>query len=290
MSTALLAALAAGIGGAALVEMLAAGSRGRRRAPGAGVRAAEPRRRAAAAAPLAALGRLLAGVAPGIRALGDGGIDARLAAAGVATPAEELAAVRAGAALVALAAVLPLAWAAPGRLGLALLVLAPAVAHAAPSLWLWRRTRLRACAVDRELADVLDLLRVALAAGLAPMRALAEVGRRHPGVLAAELRRAADRRALGLPAATVLDELERRCPGAGIPALCAALRRADRHGAPLNGALRAQARDARAASTARIAEAAARASPRIQLVVALLLVPSALLLVAAGLLPAITGR
>jgi tight adherence protein C len=253
VTAALLGALAAGIGGAALV------------------------------------GRSLAGRALGIRALSDRGVDARLAAAGVATSAEELAAVRAGGALVALAGVLPLAWAAPGRLGLALLALAPAAAYGGPSLWLWRRTRHRAHAVDRELADVLDLLRVALAAGLAPMRALAEVGRRHPGVLAAELRRAAQRRALGLPAATVLDELERRCPGAGVPALCAALRRADRHGAPLNGALCAQARDARAASAARTAEAAARASPRIQLVVALLLVPSALLLVAAGLLPAITG-
>jgi tight adherence protein C len=240
---------------------------------------------------LAALGRRVAGAAPGggrgPRA--DRGLEARLAAAGLATSPADLAAIRAGAALVAFAAVLPLAWAAPGRLGPALVVLAPAAAHAAPSPWLWRRTRRRAAAVDAELADVLDLLRVALAAGLAPMRALAEVGRRHPGVLAAELRRAAGRRSLGLPAATVLDELERRCPGAGIPALCAALRRADRHGAPLNAALLAQARAARAAAAARTAESAARASPRIQLVVALLLVPSVLLLVAAGLLPAIAG-
>jgi tight adherence protein C len=290
VTAALLAALAAGIGGAALVELLAARSRVRRSVAAARARDAEPRGRVTAAGALAVLGRSVAGIAPGVRARNDRGVQARLAAAGVATSAEELAAVRAGAALLALAAVLPLAWAAPGRVGLALLVLAPAGAHASPSVWLWRRTRRRAEAVDRELADVLDLLRVALAAGLAPMRALAEVGRHHPGVLAAELRRAADRRALGLPAAAVLDELERRCPGAGVPALCAALRRADRHGAPLNGALRAQARDARAASAARTADAAARASPRIQLVVALLLVPAVLLLVAAGLLPALTGR
>jgi tight adherence protein C len=281
---ALLAALAAGIGGAALVELLA--SRPRRRSP-----AGDALRSAVAVRALAALGRRVAAAAPGgsrsVRA--DRGVEARLAAAGLAASPADLAALRAGAALVGFAAVLPLAWAAPGRLGVALVVLAPAAGHAAPSTWLWRRTRRRAAAVDAELADVLDLLRVALAAGLAPMRALAEVGRRHPGVLAGELRRAAGRRSLGLPAATVLDELERRCPGAGIPALCAALRRADRHGAPLNEALVAQARAARAAAAARTAEAAARASPRIQLVVALLLVPSVLLLVAAGLLPAITG-
>ena len=284
MIAALLAASAAGIGGAAIVELLA--SRPRR-----GPRKRDPRGAAGAARALAALGRRVAGAAPGggRPARADRGLEARLAAAGLATSAADLAAIRAGAALVALAAVLPLAWAAPGRLGPALVVLAPAAAHAAPGPWLWRRTRRRAAAVEAELADVLDLLRVALAAGLAPMRALAEVGRRHPGVLAAELRRVAGRRALGLPTATVLDELERRCPGDGIPALCAALRRADRHGAPLNAALLAQARAARAAAAARTAEAAARASPRIQLVVALLLVPSVLLLVAAGLLPALTG-
>jgi tight adherence protein C len=100
----------------------------------------------------------------------------------------------------------------------------------------------------------------------------------------------AARRSLGVPAATAIAELERRCPTEGVLALCAALRRAERHGAPLAAGLAAQARDARSRAAARTAEAAARASPRIQLVVALLLVPSVLLLVAAGLLPAFTGR
>jgi tight adherence protein C len=108
-------------------------------------------------------------------------------------------------------------------------------------------------------------------------------------VLAGELRRTAARRSLGLPVADVLAELERRTPGEGVAALCSALRRADRHGAPLAGALSAQARDARSRAAARTTEAAARAAPRIQLVVALLLVPSVLALVAAALLPAMVG-
>jgi tight adherence protein C len=284
----LLAALAAALGGVALVELLATRSRRHGRRASAPTGRDRPARAARA---LAVVGRRIAGGGPraGVARRGDRGLEARLAAAGIAASAADVAAIRAGAALVGVAGVLPLALAAPGRLGPGLLVLAPVAAYAPPAPWLWRRTRRRAAAVDAELADVLDLLRVALAAGLAPMRALAEVGRRHPGVLAAELRRAAGRRALGVPAATVLDELEQRCPGAGMPALCAALRRADRHGAPLDGALGAQARAARAAAAARIAEAAARASPRIQLVVALLLVPSVLMLVAAGLLPAFTG-
>jgi tight adherence protein C len=291
MTAALLAALAAGLGGAALVELLA--TRPRRR--GVPVRAAggrDPRpagerrpRGGAAVALLAAAGRSATG-RPGTSR----GLDARVAAAGVRASAEEIGAARVGAALVGLGVVLPLAWSAPGRLGFALVAIGPVAGHMAPLVWLRRRARRRSAAIEAELADVLDLLRVAIAAGLAPMRALAEVGRRHPGLLAGELRRASGRRALGMPASVVLAELERRCPAPGVAALCAALARADRHGAPLGDALRAQARDARGAAAMRTAEAAARASPRIQLVVALLLVPSVLLLVAAGLLPALTGR
>jgi tight adherence protein C len=134
---------------------------------------------------------------------------------------------------------------------------------------------------------VLDLLRVAIGAGLAPRRALKEVGRRHPGTLAAELTRAVARADLGEPLEKALDGLELRCPGIG--AFIAILRRAERHGAPLAGALAAQAVQARARRAAQRSEAAAKAAPKIQLIVALLLVPAVLLLVAAALIPALAG-
>ena len=133
--------------------------------------------------------------------------------------------------------------------------------------------------------------RTAAANGIASTsRALAEVERRHPGVLAAELRRAAATIALGSPAETALATLERRCPTAGVPPLVAALRRASRLGASPADTLEAQAADARARSAHRREEAAARAAPKIQLVIALALVPSVMLLVAAALVPALTGR
>jgi tight adherence protein C len=74
-----------------------------------------------------------------------------------------------------------------------------------------------------------------------------------------------------------------RLPAPELRALVAALDRALRHGAPLADTLAAQARDARLAQRRQIEEEAAKAGPKIQLVVALLLVPSVLLLVAAAL-------
>jgi tight adherence protein C len=93
--------------------------------------------------------------------------------------------------------------------------------------------------------------------------------------------------ALGVPLERALAGLADRAPLPEVRALIAALERARRHGAPLAETLAAQARDARFALARRIREEAARAGPKIQLVVALLLVPSVLLLVAAALASAL---
>ena len=81
----------------------------------------------------------------------------------------------------------------PGRLGVVALLAAPAAGYVAPELILARRARARERAIAEELADVLDLLRVAVGAGLPVGRAIGEVGRRMRGVLAGELAAAAAR-------------------------------------------------------------------------------------------------
>ena len=73
-----------------------------------------------------------------------------------------------------------------------------------------------------------------------------------------------------------------------IDAFTGALARAARHGAPLSDTLTAQAREVRLARRRAVQEEAARAGPKMQLVVALLLVPSVMLLVAAALITALT--
>jgi tight adherence protein C len=180
--------------------------------------------------------------------------------------------------------------AAPGRLGILLTVLAPVAGFFAPDLHLRRRTNARIRATTVELPALLDLLRVAVDAGMAPSQALAAVGRRSDALLAREWARAGDQVQLGVPFADALADMTARIPAPELQAFTAALRRATLHGAPLSDTLAAQARDARLARRRRIEEEAAKAAPKIQLVVALLLVPSVLLMVGAAMLAAVTAR
>ena len=266
-------ALAGALGAAALVELAATAVRPRRRA----------RRRVGWPAAFVLLAR--AGRRFGVPAA-PRDLDARLAAAGrpLGLRASELMAAKAGAGGVALLLALPLGAVAPGRLGLLAPFALPAAAFLAPDAWLRRRARARGRAMEAELPDALDLLRVALGAGLGLDRALADVARRDRGLLAGEWRAAVAQIELGVPRERALAALAQRCPCAGMGTLVRALERAHVHGAPLAETLAALAREARAARARRLAERAAKAAPQIQLVVALLLVPSVLLLVAASLL------
>ncbi len=177
----------------------------------------------------------------------------------------------------------------PGRLGSALVLAAPVAGFLGPDLWLRRRAAQRARRARRELPALLDLLRVTIQAGGGLPEALRDVGERAEGPLAAEWRAAGREVALGVPLEQSLEDMTRRLPLPEIRALAAALDRARRHGAPLADTLEAQARDARASLRRHIQEEAARAGPKIQLVVALLLVPSVLLLVAAAVAAALLG-
>ena len=218
-------------------------------------------------------------------------LEARIAAAGhpAGLGARELMAAKlAGTAGCGLVAVV-LSAAAPGRLALALVTAGPIAGFLAPDLWLRRRAAQRARRIRRDLPAMLDLLRVGVESGGSLAQALRTVGGRTRGPLAAEWRAVGRQVALGVPLERALGGMAERAPLPEVRALVAALHRARRHGAPLNDTLAAQARDARFSLARHAREEAARAGPKIQLVVALLLVPSVLLLVAAALLAALLG-
>jgi len=232
---------------------------------------------------LASAGRLLR--PPGAPADLGGRIDAAGRPAGLGD--REVMAAKAAAAVLGAALALPLAALAPGRLGLVTVLLAPAAGFLTPDLWLGRLAAERARRVRRELPALLDILRVTIEAGGSLAWALRAVGDRADGPLACEWRAAAREVGLGVPLGQALDGLAARLPQPEIRAFVAALHRASRHGAPLSDTLAGQARSARFALARRIRDDAARAGPKIQLVVALLLVPSVLLLVAAALASAL---
>jgi tight adherence protein C len=218
-------------------------------------------------------------------------LGARLEAAGNPgnlSPGEFMA-IKALAALAAAPMATAIGSAAPGRLGVLLMAAIPTAAFFAPDLQLRKRPTNRIRATRRDLPALLDLLRVAIDAGMAPSQALAEVATRSNSTLAKEWSAVAQQVQLGVPLGDAVGSLTRRLPAPELEAFAAALRRAAKHGAPLSDTLAAQARDARLARRRRIQEEAAKAAPKIQLVVALLLVPSVLLLVAAALAAALLG-
>jgi tight adherence protein C len=281
------AAISALAAGAAAAGALVDASDVLRRTPRAeGAAGVEPRGVLRAAPVLRLLARLGRRVG---RPAAPADLQTRLDAAGTPlrmTPADVMA-VKAGAALVGFLLALGPLGALPGRLGILVVIVGPAAGFVAPDLWLRRIAQARARAMALELADAVDLLRVGIEGGLSVGRALSEVGRRHRGVLASELASAAERMALGVPREEWLGRLVRRCPLEGIAALAGAIERCERHGAALAPALNALAVEARSRRARARVEHAARAAPKIQLVVALLLVPSVLLLVAAALVQAL---
>jgi tight adherence protein C len=218
-------------------------------------------------------------------------LEARIDAAGrpAGLGSRELMAAKVAAAVAAALLGAALGTAAPARLALVLMTAAPVAGFLAPDVWLARHAAERARRMRRELPPLLDLLRVGVESGSSLAQALRTVGERTHGPLAAEWRAVGREVALGVPLARVLAEMAERAPLPEVRALVGALDRARRHGAPLGDTLAAQARDARFSLARQAREEAARAGPKIQLVVALLLVPSVLLLVAAALLAALIG-
>jgi tight adherence protein C len=210
---------------------------------------------------------------------------ARLARAGLAQAVDlralltaKCAGAIAGAGFAALAAP-----AAPGRLALVIAVGVPLAGFFVPDALLERRARRRASELRAALPDALDLLATAAAAGRSPLAGLAEVARGE-GPLARELAMVVAETSCGASQAQALASLRQRMPARELAAMAGVIERSRRHGSPLADQLYDQAAGLRAEQRRGIGERAAKAAPKIQLVVALLLVPSVLLMIAAGLL------
>jgi tight adherence protein C len=174
--------------------------------------------------------------------------------------------------------------AAPGRTALLVAIGMPAAGFLVPDALLEREARRRQRRLVAALPDALDLLAVSAGSGRGPAAGLEQLARAGEGPLAEELRLTVAELSCGTPLSAALSSLRTRVPGSELATLVASIERSRRFGSPLADQLRRQAGALRRDSRRAVEERAARAAPKIQLVVALVLVPSVLLMIAAALI------
>lgn len=173
---------------------------------------------------------------------------------------------------------------APGRTAILVLVGLPAAGFLFPDVLRERRRRHRHRRLVAALPDALDLLAVSAGSGRGPAAGIEQLARAGEGPLAEELRLTTAELSCGVPLSAALAALRSRVPGGELATLVAAIERSRRFGSPLADQLRRQAASLRRENRRAVEERAARAAPKIQLVIALVLVPSVLLMIAAGLI------
>jgi tight adherence protein C len=172
----------------------------------------------------------------------------------------------------------------PGRLAV---IAAPVLAVAgflAPDALLEHAARLRHERIVAALPGALELLAVGTASGRGAGKVLGEIARTGTGPLAAELAVTVADMEAGRSLRGAIEGMRDRIPGPEIGALAAALERSRRYGSPLADQLHEQATALHRDNRRRLEEHASRAAPKIQLVVALVLVPSVLLMILAAIL------
>jgi tight adherence protein C len=174
--------------------------------------------------------------------------------------------------------------AAPGRSAAAVALALPAAGFFLPDALLERRARQRQRRLVAALPDALDLLAVSAGSGRGPAAGIEQLAGAGEGPLAEELRLTVAEQSCGVSLSAALSSLRARVPGSEVATLIAAIERSRRFGSPLAEQLQRQATALRRDSRRAVEERAARAAPKIQLVVALVLVPSVLLMITAGLI------
>jgi tight adherence protein C len=151
-----------------------------------------------------------------------------------------------------------------------------------------RRASAASAAVRRSLPEAVDLLGLAVGAGLTVPLAVAAVGRRHRGPVGAELARVAAEIDGGRRCADALEDAAARL-GADAQPVIGALVASERYGAPLADALARLAGDVRADQRRRAEEAARRVPVKLLFPLVLCVLPAFTLLTVVPLLAGALG-
>ncbi len=164
-------------------------------------------------------------------------------------------------------------------LGIVIAVALAVVGYIGPVRWVQVRARQRRRHVVRELPELIDLVVICTEAGMALEPSLRLAVERLPGVLAGEVGHTLRELDLGTPRRAAYVSLSQRLDVPQLTGLVGALLQADELGAPIASVLTRQAELLRSARTQDIREHAAKAAPKVQLIVAMVMVPAALLVV-----------
>lgn len=151
-------------------------------------------------------------------------------------------------------------------------------------LWLNRAVRTRQDALERDLPDFLDVLSITVEAGLGFQSALRRVGAAMAGPLGQEIERVLQQMSLGTPRREALDMMRRRNDSEILAQFVTALLQAEELGAPLARALRTMADDLRDQWYQKARREAARAAPRISMIISFTLVPASMIVILTAIL------
>ena len=175
-------------------------------------------------------------------------------------------------------------------LGIMLAGLLAALGYVGPLRWVQVRARERRRRVVRELPDLIDLVVICTESGMALGPSLRVGVERLPGVLATEVGYTLRELDLGTPRRDAYVALSKRLGVPELTGFVGSVLQADELGAPIAAVLTRQGELLRSARTQDIREHAARAAPKVQLVVAMVMMPAALIVVLGVLVIQLIGQ
>ena len=153
-------------------------------------------------------------------------------------------------------------------------LLAPVFGWFLPRFGLWSQARVRTAAIERELPDFLDVLAVSISAGLGFRAALRRVATLVGGPVGGEMLVALRQIDLGATRRTAFEEMRERTSAASLQAFITAFLQAEELGTPLSGFLESYSGELRRTAGQRARTAAAKANPKISLVLTLVIMPA----------------
>jgi tight adherence protein C len=162
---------------------------------------------------------------------------------------------------------------------LLLAVLGGGIGWFAPDVLISRAGRLRQERIERDLPDFLDILAVTVRAGLGYRLSLARVSEALGGPVGEEMLVALRQMELGASRRAAFEALRERNASEQLSSFVAAQLQAEELGVPLSEALNDIATDMRRAAHQAARRRAARATPRVSLIVTTLIVPGTMILI-----------